>query len=167
MMTFRRTSIALLVSMMVTGPALASNEMILRNPDDLANLASFDITGSHNRLVIDQVSTGEGAANGVAVVIAGDRNGGPDGAAFRGITTRNGLAPGSITQTGLGNSVRFGVSGSDNLFAVMQSGNSNTVLASITGHNNQSSVSQTGNGNFASYSQNGIGNMISVRQTAW
>lgn len=166
-MNIKGVSIALLVSLAATGPAFSFNEMILRNPDDLASLAVVEITGSYNRLVIDQVSTGEGVVNSVNVTIEGDRNGGPAGAAFGGVAVRNGLMPGEITQRGLGNSVDFDVRGSDNLFAVAQIGNDNAVWASIVGYGNQSSVYQTGNGNFASLSQNGIGNIISVSQTAW
>lgn len=159
--------IALLATLVSAVPAIASNDMILLNPDDLSSLATFDVTGNDNRLVIEQVAPLSGGSNSVKVAISGDRNGGPEGAVFSGVATRNGLTPGHILQRGMGNAVDIDVRGSDNLFAVAQLGDYNTVRGMIVGTGNQSSISQTGNGNFVSFSQNGMGNMISVRQISW
>lgn len=166
-MKFKSISIALLATVISAVPVLASNDMILLNPDDLSSRAVLNIEGSYNRLVIEQIAPVQGAGNSVSVKIVGDRNGGPDNSVFTGIAGRNGLAPGHIVQNGLGNSVEMDIRGSDNLFAVAQLGNNNVVRGYVVGIGNQSSISQTGNGNFASFSQNGIGNMISVRQTSW
>lgn len=166
-MKFKSISIALLATVVSAVPVLASNDMILLNPDDLSSRAVLNIEGNYNRLVIEQIAPVQGAGNSVSVKIVGDRNGGPDNSVFTGIAARNGLSPGHIVQNGLGNSVEMDVRGSDNLFAVAQLGNNNVVRGYVVGIGNQSSISQTGNGNFASFSQNGIGNMISVRQTSW
>ncbi len=166
-MTVKSMSIALLVSLLGAAPALASNEMILLNPDDLSSRAVFNIEGNYNRLVIEQTAPAHGAGNNVSVKIVGDRNGGPENSVFTGIAAKNGLAPGHLVQRGFGNSVELEVQGSDNLFAVAQLGNNNMVRGYVIGIGNQSSISQTGNGNFASFAQNGIGNMISVRQISW
>ena len=166
-MKFKSISIALLATMVSAVPAVASNDMILLNPDDLSSRAILSIEGDYNRLVIEQIAPAQGAGNSVSVKIVGDHNGGPDNAVFTGIAARNGLAPGRIVQNGLGNSVDMDVRGSDNLFAIAQLGNNNVVRGYVIGSGNQSSIAQMGNGNFASFSQNGIGNMISVRQTSW
>jgi hypothetical protein len=158
---------AFLAAALVATPAVASNSMILLNPDDLFSTAIIDISGNDNRLVIDQSYAGAGQGNTVDIRITGDRNGGPVGAAFTGPAARNGLTPGSLFQHGAGNSVRMQVTGADNLFAVAQVGSNNRVEASIVGFGNQASVAQTGTGNFAYFRQNGMGNIISVRQTAW
>lgn len=156
--------LAILAGAFAAAPAFASNDMILRNPDDLSNLAIIDIAGNHNRLVIDQTLAGSGPANALDVGISGNRNGGPEGTSFRGVAARNGLAPGSLTQQGFGNSVRLEVVGDDNLFAIAQLGSRNTVEARVTGYNNQASVYQSGTGNFAYFSQTGMGNIVNVRQ---
>ena len=166
-MKFKSISIALVASLVSAVPVLASNDMILLNPDDLSSLADLSIDGNYNRLVIEQVAPEAGAGNTLTVSILGDRNGGPEGASFSGVAARNGLEPGHIVQRGLGNSIDLDVHGNDNVFAVAQLGNNNTVRGYVMGTGNQSSISQMGNGNFASFSQNGIGNMISVRQVSW
>lgn len=166
-MDFRSLPIAVLAMLATVIPATASNEMILLNPDDLSSLATIDVTGSFNRLMIEQVTPANSATNSVRVAIVGDRNGGPEGSSFTGIAGLNGLTPGQIIQRGFGNAVDIDVRGNDNLFAMSQIGNDNTVRGTIVGFGNQASISQAGNGNFASFSQNGMGNMISVRQIAW
>lgn len=160
-------SVAFAASLISAMPALASNDMILLNPDDLSNFATFDISGTSNRLVITQEHSGAGDRNAVDVSIIGDRNGGPVGVSFTGVATDVGLDPGSLLQSGFGNSIKARIEGDDNLFAVAQIGNNNSVEATIVGFSNQAAVSQIGNGNFTSLSQNGIGNIISVRQISW
>ena len=160
-------SASLLLSLLCAAPAQATNDMILLSPDDLSNKASFDITGSGNRLVLDQTRPGAGAGNEIRVSILGDRNGGPLGAKFSGAAASVGLAPGLVLQRGFGNAVAVDIRGSDNLFALAQLGDSNVVRASITGVGNQAAIAQTGSGNFASFTQNGLGNIVSVRQTSW
>ena len=166
-MKFKSISVALLATLVSAVPAIASNDMILLNPDDLSSRAILDIEGNYNRLVIEQIAPVPGATNSVSIKIVGDRNGGPEQSIFTGVAKRNGLRPGSIVQNGLGNSVQMEVRGSDNLFAVAQLGNDNIVRGYVMGTGNQSSIMQSGNGNFASFSQNGIGNMVSVRQISW
>lgn len=161
------TSMALAASLMTAVPALASNDMMLLNPDDLSNAAVLDISGNDNRLVILQDFLAGGAGNSIEVAITGDRNGGPQGRLFTGVAAVPGLEPGSLVQNGFGNLIKATVRGDDNLFAVAQVGNNNSVEASIIGFNNQASVSQMGNGNFTSLAQNGNGNIISVRQISW
>lgn len=160
-------SYVFLAAALVATPAAASNSMILLNPDDLFSTAIIDISGSDNRLVIDQSYAGAGQGNAIDIRITGDRNGGPPGQTFTGPASRSGLMPGSLFQQGAGNSVRLAVRGDDNLFAVAQTGSNNRVEASIVGFGNQASVAQTGTGNFAYFSQNGMGNIISVRQVSW
>lgn len=159
-------SIALVSALVSAGPVLASNEMMLLSPD-LSNKVVVAFAGNDNRLVINQALQGEGLGNSVRVSISGNRNGGAADLLFTSVATKNGLLPGSVTQTGLGNLVEMDVTGDDNLFAVAQLGNDNTVQATIIGVGNQASVSQMGNGNFASFTQNGMGNIISVRQVSW
>lgn len=166
-MTLRLLTTAVLAGLVLSNPAHAANEMILLDPDDLSNLATFEVTGSFNRLVIEQVAPQDGEMNSIRLAIRGDRNGGPEGAVFSGVALGNGLTPGQLTQRGLGNNVEFDVRGDDNLFAVAQLGNNNSVRGTIVGFGNQSSISQTGNGNFVSFSQDGTGNTISVRQVGW
>jgi hypothetical protein len=160
-------SFAILAAALVASPVVASNSMILLNPDDLLSKAIIDIAGNDNRLVIDQSFSGMGAGNSVDVRIVGDRNGGPAGAVFTDSAAASGLAPGSLFQFGADNSMRVEISGSDNLFAIAQTGSANTAEASIVGFGNQAAVSQMGTGNFAYFSQNGTGNIISVRQVSW
>lgn len=157
--------IATALTLALGSQAMASNDVVLLDPSDLTNIAVLDISGSHNRLVIDQAHFAGGGANRVEVAINGERNGGA--AAFTGTAARNGLASGTITQTGQGNAARVTVRGEDNLFSVAQIGNNNTVRGSIIGSNSQAAIAQIGNGNFTSFTQNGIGNSISVRQVSW
>jgi hypothetical protein len=147
--------------------ARAANDSLLTSNDAFFNSATLKIDGDFNGLQIVQEYVGGGAGNTLSVSIDGDFNGGPLNAKFSGAALLSGLAPGSLTQRGYGNSMSFEVSGSHNLFAAAQVGNSNTILASITGTANQASVSQTGNSNFVAFSQNGIGNTVSVTQTSW
>lgn len=161
------TSVVLAGALAVATPALAINEMVLLNPDDLSNLVVVDITGDENRLFIDQTAPGPGAGNSVRITIHGNRNGGPVGSSFSGAAALSGLSPGQITQTGLGNDIALDVQGDSNLFAVAQIGNDNSVQGKIVGTANQVAVVQVGHQNFASFSQNGVGNIINIRQTSW
>jgi hypothetical protein len=147
--------------------ANAANESILMTNNAALNDAAVEIDGDFNRLVIAQDHAGGSAGNSISVNIKGDFNGGPTRAGFTGAALLPGLAPGSLTQHGYGNSMSFDVSGSNNLFAAAQTGSYNTIMASISGSANQASIAQTGNSNFVAFSQNGIGNTVSVTQTSW
>lgn len=159
--------VALAVSFGSASAAMASNDMILLNANDLTQKAVLSIEGNDNRLLISQVQSGEGAGNAITVGITGRNNGGPEGAAFNAVVAKAGLQPGSLVQQGFGNSIGMDVKGDGNLFAVAQLGSNNTVQGTIAGTGNQAAVMQSGVNNFASFSQNGIGNSISVQQYSW
>jgi hypothetical protein len=166
-MTIKHFALALILAAASTSAARSANPMILLDQSDLSQLAVVDVTGDGNRLAIVQTGPAAKPGNRVAVSIKGDGNGGADGASFTGRPASLGLTPGSLTQSGFGNSMNVAVVGDGNTFAVAQLGNYNAVVATITGSNNQAAVSQTGVGNFASVAQTGIGNSISVQQTSW
>jgi len=144
--------------------ALASNGLYITTNDKEHNLADLTATGNGNALSIVQSYDGLGDANALTVSLDGDLNGGPLGAAFGGLPARLGLVPGSVQQTGHGNTIGLSVTGSSNLFAMSQIGVSNSVIGSIIGNNNQVAVIQRGMGNSLSFTQNGTGNMLSVVQ---
>ena len=147
--------------------AQAANDIHLLAVDTIANTALLQIDGNQNRLQIMQDSSGFSSGNTLTLTIKGDLNGGPLASRFTGAALLPGLEPGSITQTGQGNSIAMDVLGSNNLFAVAQNGTGNIVTASITGLANQASVSQVGNNNVAGFSQSGIGNIVSITQRSW
>lgn len=165
----KRTIILLALGCLAGGlqPAHATNDLVLLSNDEFLNIVTSEIEGTGNRLVIDQHSTGQTPGNTITLDIDGDFNGGPLGSHFTGAALAPGLAPGSLTQIGFGNTMSFEVRGSYNLFAALQDGNDNVITGSIVGSNNQASVSQVGNNNFVGFSQTGIGNTVSITQTSW
>lgn len=159
---------AFLAAGISSAAAAQENELVILMPANPLNVVGVSMDGSGNRLEIFQEHFGGGAANAIVGSITGENNGGPEGSTFSaGHLLRTGLTPGTLSQSGFGNTIRFAVTGSENLFAFSQQGTGNTITASIQGVGNQAAVSQTGNNNFASFSQNGIGNSVSIMQKSW
>jgi len=157
-------AVAAVLAVLAGQAALASNGLYITTDDKEHNLADLTATGDGNALSIVQSYDGLGGANSLTVSLDGDLNGGPLGAAFGGLPARLGLVPGSVQQTGHGNTIGLAVTGSSNLFALSQIGVNNTVIGSIIGTNNQVAAVQRGTGNSLSFTQNGTGNMLSVVQ---
>ena len=157
-------AVLLTSGLLAASPASAANDVLLRDPDNLDNLATLNISGDLNVLMIEQTLTGGSDANSVTVSVSGNRNGGPQGSSFTGTPAQSGLTPGALIQSGFGNVMTVSVTGDDNLFAFSQVGNRNNIQATMIGYSNQAAVSQVGNGNFASFTQNGVGNMVNIRQ---
>ena len=164
----KRFALSMVIVMVAfySSPSFAINDYILVNPNDLSNLATIEMSGDNNMLMIDQVAPLGQPGNAINVSLTGNNNGGPAGSSFR-TPDADGLMPGSLIQHGFGNAIDVAVSGSDNLFAIAQYGSSNTARAQITGIENQFVIHQTGTGNFANLVQNGTGNTAIVTQIAW
>ena len=140
----------------------------------VGNNALANITGTGNHADIEQTKSGLGGANGLSLTLVGDyNNNNPDLSDFSGVAAAaalsSGLRPGSIQQTGSGNSITMDVgkpgSGSNgNVFAFLQDGGYNTIKGSVLGNSNQAVVVQNGGSNFTSFSQIGSFNIIGVNQ---
>lgn len=110
-------------------------------------------------------ATAEG--NRITVSIEGDANGGW-GEAWTTPLFGAGLpAPGLLEQTGWNNAIALEVSGTGNLFSIVQAGTANLATGQVSGIGNALAVVQQGQGNIAHFSQAGSGNALSIAQTSW
>lgn len=130
------------------------------------NIADVTISGKANDLGITQLSSGGSSSNIARVSIVGDRNGGVAGGSILPAFAALGLVPGTIVQSGEGNSITLTVVGNDNLFALGQIGSGNVIAGMIGGTENKVAAIQTGNGNTLSFSVIGTGNTLTVSQHA-
>lgn len=139
---------------------------------------SGSLDSDNNLLVIDQ-SGGTFGENTITVGLWGDDNnrstGGNNGNGFSGdaatFAALDGrLVPGTLTQSGSGNSILLEVGSSgteadDNLFSFLQDGNRNSITGSIaSGFGNEVAVVQVGSDSSTSFSQTGNYNNLGVSQ---
>jgi hypothetical protein len=164
---FARAVAASILFFGMADAAIASGEQYLYQTSGTENLLTLGIAGDLTQLSIVQEFIGGGDGNTMAVSITGNSNGGPQGASFTGVAAQTGLTPGSLYQSGYGNSMNIDVNGTGNLFAFAQVGSHNALTAEIVGSYNQAAVYQSGAGNVVNFSQHGNGNVISVVQTSW
>lgn len=75
------------------------------------------------------------------------------------------IAAGTLTQAGHDHVIQLDVTGTGNLFAIVQQGQSNTVIGQVTGTSNAALIQQTGTGHHASFVQSGHGNRLSIFQS--
>lgn len=136
------------------------------------NIADIDVRGNANFADISQSGL-FGVANSLTLAIHGDRNNAPVLGGFSGpagsVAASAGLMPGSIVQSGSGNTIAMAVgtttlSANANMFAFSQNGSGNAIAGSIVGNGNQAAVIQAGNGNITSFSQVGNDNVIGISQ---
>ena len=141
----------------------------------LGNDAAVNIVGDSNFADIAQTKRGIGRVNTLTLNIFGNNNNNPTLPTFGGDAATaalgTGLKPGSIIQSGAGNSITMNVGSStqpsaadDNVFAFLQNGGHNTIVGAVLGHSNQAVVVQNGAGNFTSFTQTGNFNIIGINQ---
>lgn len=152
---FRTTATALLLATCAAAPASAGS-------DSSDNLLQIVDTGADNMLTILQVSDNRGHLT--RVTVSGQWNG-AEIAGFKADPDwfTNGT-PGLILQLGNRQTAILDVSGTGNLFSVVQSGESNVARGTISGIGNQAAISQAGAQNRAVFSQTGQNNHIAINQ---
>jgi hypothetical protein len=143
-------------------PARAANELVLLPDAGGVNRTTLITSGSGNLVLASQEDTM--GADTLAVVIAGNRNGGGSGLIFTGPLAAAGLVGGAAIQGGSNNSLLVEINGDANLFSFQQAGLANRLTASIAGNNNQVAVTQTGVGNSVTLSQTGANNVVDIEQ---
>ncbi|MEI5682698.1 MULTISPECIES: beta strand repeat-containing protein [unclassified Mesorhizobium] len=130
-----------------------------------ANIASISQGGGNGNQLRELSQVNTGAADNIATLTFSGAGNGVTSGVFTGPALGVGVLQSRVRQTGEGNDISYVVTGSDNLFGLVQDGLGNWIVSTVDGSANQVAISQEGDGNSAKLEILGDSNLFGVAQT--